>query len=266
MQTPTQDPQLPPSCAEVAGPLAALALGAELADEERTLLLDHLLFCAACRGRLEAYAAVALRLPLAAPDATPPPGLRDRLLAATSRAAPAAPPVPAARSAPWPGWRRLLTPGLGLALAVLLAFGVNRELAVRALQGQVSAQQAQTQTNLRTLLAAFGNDDALEAYLHGGSAAPEAWGRVFISPGEPAVTIYARGLPQLPEGQQYQVWVVTPTGTVSAGSFPVNAEGRGWRPLRPAAPLGAVERVFVTVGPTGGSPQPPDEIFLEGTP
>lgn len=253
------------ACDTCAVSLAALTLGEPLAPDEQTRLLAHLARCERCRRRLDEYATVAQLLPLAVPEVAPSPELRARILAAAGQTR-AAPRPLAPRGTPWAGWRRLVQPALGLALAALLALGLNRELAVRGLQAQISAQQAQTQTNIGIVTAAFGNDDAIEASLDSSAAAPAASGRVFISPGEPAVAVYARDLPQLPEGQIYQLWLVTPAGTVSAGTFGVNPAGRGWRPLRPPAPLVSVERVFVTMEPTGGSPQPTGAEQFSGAP
>jgi anti-sigma-K factor RskA len=258
--------RLPESaCDTCAVSLAALTLGEPLAPDEQTRLLAHLALCQRCRRRLDEYATVAQLLPLAVPEVAPSPELRARILAAAGQTRTATRPL-APRGTPWAGWRRLVQPALGLALAALLALGLNRELAVRGLQAQISAQQAQTQTNIGIVTAAFGNDDAIEATLGPSAAAPAASGRVFISPGEPAVAVYARDLPQLPEGQIYQVWLVTPAGTISAGTFVVNPAGRGWRPLRPSEPLVSVERVFVTMEPTGGSPQPTGPEQLSGVP
>jgi len=254
------------ACDTCAVSLAALTLGEPLAPDEQTRLLAHLARCERCRRRLDEYATVAQLLPLAVPEVAPSPELRARILATAGGQTRAAPRPLAPRGTPWAGWRRLVQPALGLALAALLALGLNRELAVRGLQAQISAQQAQTQTNIGIVTAAFGNDDAIEASLDPRPAAPASSGRVFISPGEPAVAVYARDLPQLPEGQIYQVWLVTPAGTISAGTFAVNPAGRGWRPLRPSEPLVSVERVFVTMEPTGGSPQPTGAEQLSGAP
>jgi len=253
------------ACDACAASLAALTLGEPLAPDDQAPLLAHLARCERCRRRLDDYATVARLLPLAAPEVAPSPELRARILAAAGQTRSAPRPL-APRGVPWARWRRLGQPALGLALAALLAIGLNRELAVRGLQAQISAQQAQTQTNIGIVTAAFGNDDAIEATLGPSAAAPAASGRVFISPGEPAVAIYARDLPQLPQGQIYQVWLVTPAGTVGAGTFAVNPAGRGWRPLRPPEPLVSVERVFVTMEPTGGSPQPTGPEQLSGVP
>lgn len=289
-------PQRPPTtvCDDLAGPLAALALGATPEPDEQELLLAHLVICASCRRRLEAYATVAGVLPLAAPEAEPPPELRARILAAAEgarrdgqpgrTAAQGAPPerrtpTPTAEGArpgrlpapsparqAWPGWRRLALPALGLALACLIGLGVVQQAQIRALEGRIAQQQAQSAINVGLVLAAFGNDDAVEVELAPTGPAPDAWGRTFISPGEPAVAIYGRMLPQLPPEQTYQLWIVHDGRTISGGLFSANAEGRAWRPLRPSEPLGTIERVFVTVEPAGGSAQPTGGEYLSGAP
>lgn len=295
MSTEPRPERLPTAvCDELAGPLAALALGAALAPDEHERLLAHLVICARCRRRLDAYAALAAVLPLAAPEAEPPPELRARIIAAAAgvrregqpghpaaqgastelrppapveeSAQPGRPPAPSPARQAWPGWRRLALPALGLALACLIGLGIAQQAQIRALEGRIAQQQAQSAINVGLVLAAFGNDDAIEVELAASGPAPEAWGRVFISPGEPAVALYGRMLPQLPPEQTYQLWVVHDGRTISGGLFSANAEGRAWRPLRPTEPLGAIERVFVTVEPAGGSPQPTGDEYMSGAP
>lgn len=259
-------------CAWSAGAIAALALGEALAADEQTRLLEHLLLCADCRRRLEAYAAVAQLLPLAAPLAEPSAGLRERLLEAAARSQPPAQqpqaqPRPERRTpAPWAGWRRAVGLAAALALAALLAVGLGQRATINRLEAEAAAQQARSAGNLALLLAAFGNDDALELDLEPAGDAAEAWGRVFVSPGEPALAIYARGLPALPQGRQYQVWIAHDGRITRAGSISANDEGRAWRPLRPAETLGSVERVFVTAEPTGEPAQPTGAEVLSGAP
>ena len=93
--------------------------GLDAADER--LVLEHVETCERCRVQLREMEAVAAALAFAAPQAEPPPELRDRLLEAIGpevvpSAPPEAPPqrhrplvVVAARSRRWPcrclGWR-----------------------------------------------------------------------------------------------------------------------------------------------------------------
>lgn len=290
--TETHSPSTSSPCEAPTATLAALALGEALPPDEQERLLSHLLLCAACRRRLDGYAAVARVLPLAAPDAEPSPGLRDRILQAAARErAPLvqpAPPQPPADRAAWepipaaepaspaparvpsaprgPGWRQLLRPALGLALAALIALGIGQAVQIGRLETQLAEQQARTAANGRLIVAAFGNDDAVEVRLEPADDLPAASGRVFVSPGEPAAAIYARGLPQLPDGREYQLWIVHDGVVTSAGRFGVTPEGRAWRPLRPEESLGVVERVFVTAEPAGGSARPTGVEVLAGTP
>jgi hypothetical protein len=230
-------------------------------------VLAHLALCGACRQRLDEYIAVAQRLPLAAPEAEPPPELRARILAAAARPA-GAPGTPAGQSIAPPvaqAPRRRLAPAMALALIALIMLSIGQGLWIYRLQASMGQQRAQSAANGGLVIAAFGNADALEATLLPPDGAGYASARVFISPGEPAVALYARELPQLPPEQTYQLWVAHDGRTVAAGSFAASAEGRAWRALRPPETLGGIERVFVTVEPAAGSPQPSGPEVLSGT-
>lgn len=272
-------PNMKPSklpCDDVATALAALALGAELDQDEQALLLAHLPLCELCRRRLDEYAAVAQRLPLAAPEAEPPPELRARILAAArgeraavsseqARQEPELLDSHAARPTSRFSWRRLLVPGLALALLMMTMLSLGLGFQVTRLAASIEQQRAQSAANGRLVIAAFGNDDALESTLLPSEGGGDGSARVFISPGEPAVALYARKLPQLPPEQAYQLWIAHDGRTISAGTFAASEEGRAWRALRPPEPLGQIERVFVTVEPAEGSPQPSGPEVLSGT-
>jgi hypothetical protein len=258
-----------PACEIVAPSLAALALGAALDPDEQELALAHLALCAACRRRLDGYASVTQLLPLAAPEADPSFALKDRILGAAAALGPAPNDIPAAPSpaptGPRVWWRWLVGPAMALALLLLLAGNVAQAFRANALQESIARQQTQSATYSRLVIAAFGNDDALEATLLPSGEHDYASARVFISPGEPAVAIYARNMPQLPPEQTYQLWVAHDGEITSAGRFAANDEGRVWRSLQPAEQLGQVERVFVTVEPADGSAQPTGPEYLSGT-
>src|SRR5689334_7394494 len=66
-------------CTDFQPQLAAYALGEVEADDE---LLIHLRACMGCQRDLRTYVQVARALPYDAPEATPPPELRERILAA----------------------------------------------------------------------------------------------------------------------------------------------------------------------------------------
>ncbi len=109
---------------------APYALGA-LAPDERERFEAHLADCAACRAEVRALRDVAVLLADAAPAATPPPGLRDRVL----REARQARPIRRARGpvVPW------LAAAACIVIALGLGYGYLRE---RAASRQTSAAPA----------------------------------------------------------------------------------------------------------------------------
>jgi hypothetical protein len=134
---------------------------------------------------------------------------------------------------------------------------------LRQRQEQIARQQQQSSRNMALVLAAFGNDDAVEGTMQATDAAPGASGRYFLSPGEPALAIYVKGLPAPPTGSEYQIWIVADGQTVSASTLSVNSEGRAWRLAAPPIASDAVERVFITLEPAGGSAQPGGPVVLQ---
>ncbi len=257
---------LDPHCSEVVERIAASALGADLPAQESAQVLLHLTGCAHCRQRLNEYATIADLLPLQAPLVAPPADLRERIMVAAQHQRSQAPPRPqphaqARQPQPppwqWPSipWRRALTPALGLLAAVLLVWGVG-------LYGQLQQQYARSAQQQAVAVAAFGNPDAQERLLVPTSAAPEAWGRVLISPSAPAVALYVKNLPPLPAGHTYQVWLVQHGQYLSVGTFTVDPHGRAWQLMQPATPIAAPHRLTITVEPTGGSAQPTGPEYL----
>ena len=102
-------------------------------------------------------------------------------------------------------------------------------------------------------------------------------GRARAGPGRPAIAagvaeryqfdpkstswqLYAANLPAPPAGKTYQLWLITPTAKISAGTFTNEGTGQVVVP----ADAGAVVAVAVTDEPEGGSPQPTGSILLLG--
>ena len=69
-------------------------------------------------------------------------------------------------------------------------------------------------------------------------------------------TFVAHGLPPLPPGRAYQLWLVTATERISVGTLPVSVSGSAFVQATYALPAGALRAVAVTEEPAGGSPQP----------
>jgi RNA polymerase sigma-70 factor (ECF subfamily) len=101
--------------------------------------------------------------------------------------------------------------------------------------------------------------------LTGQPAAPEARGRLFWSTGGSAL-LAATGLPPLPPGRIYQLWLIPDATPISAGLLAVDAEGRVMATV--TAPGGGTERVpaALTLEPAGGAESPGGDVYLLGRP
>ena len=95
--------------------------------------------------------------------------------------------------------------------------------------------------------------------------APAARGRLFWSASEGGL-LTVTGLPPVPPGRVYQLWLIPGTSPVSAALLSADAEGRVMAAVTP--PDGVTEPVpaAVTLEPTGGSAEPGGDVYLLGRP
>jgi anti-sigma-K factor RskA len=246
--------------------VAALALGG-LEPDEAGRLRPHLAACQRCRHLLGEYTAVVESLPLSLPEAPANPDLKARLLAAAeaeARPQPAAvsPARPVEPGRAGPAWwqapvRWRLAFGGSLAALLLIMAGLGW-WSLR-LQSELLAQQARLEQQERFIAASAGGSRAV---LAGTDRAPDASGQV-VQPaagGPPLLAV--QGLPPLPPGQVYQIWVIADGQPYGAGLL-VPADGTpAIAPLE--RDLSGVQVVALTPEPAGGSPAPTGPIVLAG--
>ena len=270
-----------------------------LDGSERDAVLAHAAQCETCGPELaslrETYAQLAFAAPQAAElDADAQARIRSRLmdrLAADSRARGPVPMrlEPSSESSPPMSmteerrvisslaWRRaewiaaaasvLLVVSIGLLAATLR----DREIAHDALQAELARGAGARTTNdsLRTLVASrdsmiaglIGRDVAVMSLTAAGAKAPFA--RMFWDTARNTWTLAAHNMPELKSGRTYQLWLVTKTAKISAGTFsPTNGEAlvRATYPL----PKDSLEAIAVTEEPAGGVPQPTGAIVIAG--
>jgi len=234
---------------ELAAPYALDAL----ASEERAGFEGHLAECATCRAQVQAFREVTGLLAHAAPPATPPPALRERIL----REARAVRPL---------GSRRRLRPWIPAAAAVVLALAAG--------YGYWSARVTQTalRTALESALARLDSASQLVAAILDstvGTADLAATGkppsmRLFWNRARNVVVVAAFELPPAPAGRTYQLWAIKKGQTpVSLGTFNTGPGGRAVVTLRMPAGF-KPDLSAVTEEPAGGSPQPTQQPFLVG--
>jgi anti-sigma-K factor RskA len=231
---------------------APYALGA-LAPDERERFEAHLAECAACRVDVQGAREVAVLLADAAPAATPPPGLRDRIL----REARQVRPIGRGRAPiiPW------LAAAAGFVLALGLGYGLLRERAASRQAGAALAAARDSIAARDSLVATLLSPDVGTAALAATGQAPSA--RLFWNPSRHRVVMAVFRLPPAPAGRIYQLWAIAQGKPVSLGVFNTAPDGRLIAEM--ALPPGLrFELTAVTEEPAGGSPQPTQQPFLVG--
>ena len=263
---------------------------AALAGDEAAAVRAHLEGCPECRRELASLEETAAALAHAASpvpmDAERAARMRARLLARATAdragapsahaAAPADAPVPGVIPIARASERRGLNAGwLAAAAAVLLLVAVGAWAA--RLKGRYDAlneQYASVDADRSVLLRAVARRDSTLAALSGpgvrvielASTQRQApGGRMFWDPGTARWTFFAHRLPALRPGRDYQLWLITPAGPVSAGTFKPTRDGTAEVQATYPLPRDQLRAVAVTDEPEGGLPQPSTTPIIAGT-
>jgi anti-sigma-K factor RskA len=218
----------------------AYALGL-LTLTERRAFEAHLGTCAECTQELRELTVVTESLGRMVEPRQPPARLREQVLRA-------------AGGRPRAGGRG--TPFWLLLAASLALVAIGGYAAI--LRGRVSETEATVRHTERILAAA----DVRRVDLAGQDVAPGASGRAFWSRSH-GVMFTATGLPALPKGKVYQLWVVTKSAPLSAGLL--TPDGSGHVMAVADMPPGVEPvAVAVTIEPEGGVPSPTGAKYLVG--
>lgn len=274
--------------------LEALALDA-LDASERDAVMAHVATCATCQSELAALENTANELAYAASPLPMPPRQRDRIRArllaraAADRAshdprAAATPlrvepthtttPADVTPLRPYVSTRRAFGPAAWMAMAagVVAILGVGAFLnASRQRDALRDALIAARATNgaqlaaLDSLRSAVTSKDRMLANLTGpqvavmtlaSTAKAPPTGMMFWDQRHDAWTFVAHRVPMPRTGRTYQLWLVTPSAKISAGTFMPSADGEVMMQATYAMPKDSLAAVAVTEEPGGGSPQP----------
>lgn len=212
-----------------------------LDDLERARFERHLAECEDCRAEVQSLREAAALL---AEDAavTPPPGLRDRVLADIETVRPLPPVVPGTTPADAPAARRARR-----WLPLLVAASVLAVLGVGLAAWQPWSTEAPTLTATERVLQA---DDAEEVTLSFDDGSSATLTRS-VSEGRAVIT--TRDMAAPPSGRVYELWLQDPEGQFApAGLMPVAAD----QTLLLDGDASQAVAAGITIEPAGGSPQP----------
>jgi anti-sigma-K factor RskA len=209
---------------------AAYALDA-LDEEERRVFEEHLSGCARCREELAHLGQTAALLAHGAPAATPPPALRERILAETR-------PARQATVIPFPRRSKLVLGAAGVATAAAAAVAIGL--------GFHSASLSDDLDETRAAVEVLADPAARSVPLRG------ADGRLVVD-SEGTAALVVQGLRPAPSGKTYEAWVIRDDTPRPAGVF----DGDDERDLVLLdEQVGEDETVAVTLEPAGGVDEP----------
>jgi anti-sigma factor RsiW len=219
--------------------------------DERADFEAHLESCPACRQEVAELRATAARL-AAATSAPAPAALRERVLAeaAATRQLSPLPTVAGlddhrARKQSPPWYRQPATAAAAVLLVVAAGLG--------GLAADQNREADQARQRAEQIAAVAADPDRAELTA---PVSPSGTGTV-VAAGDVAV-FHGSDLPELPDGQTYQLWRVTGQDSQSAGIL-----GRGGDVTEVVTGMGPEDSVALTVEPAAGSDEPTsDPVFL----
>jgi len=231
----------------------AYALDALEGGSERDRFVRHMGRCQSCASEVRGFREVATALAFAA-TAEVPPELRDRVLAAAARTRQVPPevrtharPRRARAQVPWVPWLSGAIAAASIVVAVLFGFAQAHT--------QQQLNQAQAENKAISLLLSSPQVTLLSHSTTKGGVAT-----VVLAAARHQLVVVTSGLPALPAGKVYQLWLIGKTKIVSAGLLPEATSGR----TAPVLASGVVkgDTLGLTVEPAPGSDQPTTKPIL----
>ena len=260
-----------------------------LLDEvTRARVAAHLASCPACVDEVRQVAQAMDAMGRSVPEVDPPASLRERVAAIPARvpqlaaASPTAGDNPqlarhrseGAKVSPAP-WFAAVAASLIAAVATWQAISARAEvqrlkqelaeMQVMAGQTQVARASLQQQVDEFTKMAGvLRSSDVVHYALAGSGGAANAHARAYVTH-KNGMVFTAEGLPALPAGKVYQLWVIVAAKPVSVGTFSPDANGRVQAVMATPDIAAMPAALAVTLEPTGGLPQPTLPPLLVGT-
>ena len=231
----------------------AYALDALEAGSERDRFVRHLSRCQSCASEVRGFREVATAMAFAA-AAEPPAELRGLVLAAAARTRQVPPEVStharprrSRARVPWVPWLSGVVATAAIVVAVLFGFAQAHT------QDELNQVRAQNQA-ISLLLSSPQVTLLSKSTTKGGVAT------VVLAAARHQLVVVTSGLPALPSGKVYQLWLIGKTKITSAGLLPPAKAGQ----TPPVLAAGVVkgDTLGLTVEPAPGSAQPTTKPIL----
>jgi len=246
----------------------AYALDAIDRGAERERFTHHMNGCPSCASEVRGFREVATAMAFAA-ALEPPPALRVQVLEAVARTRQLPPEIKTharpKRSRTWVPWVPWLSGAIataGIVIAVLFGFAQahtqqelnqarasSQSLAAIEARTMQELDQARTQNQLLAAIMAAPHVRVLSQRSTRGGVAV-----VLLASVRHQLIVTTSGLPALPAGKVYQLWLIGPKKIVSAGLLPAARSGQTAPVV--ASGLVAGDKLGLTVEPAPGSKQP----------
>ena len=225
----------------------AYALDALEAGAERDRFNRHLNRCQSCTSEVRGFREVATAMAFAA-AAEPPPELRARVLEAAARTRQLPPEISTharpRRTRAWVPWVPWLSGAIATAsIVVAVLFGFAQA------HTQQELNQARAENQAIALVLSAPRVRVLSHTTTAGGMAT-----VVLAADRHQLVVITSGLPSLPTGKVYQLWLIGKTKIVSAGLLPAAKSGRTAGVLASGVVKG--DTLGLTVEPAPGSAQP----------
>jgi len=244
------------------------ALDAIERGAERERFTRHMNGCQSCASEVRGFREAATALAFAA-ALEPPPAMRAEVLAAVARTRQLPPevrtharPRRSRTRVPWVPWLSGAIATAGIVIAVLFGFAQahtqqelnqaraqNQSLAAIEARAIAELDRARTQNQLLAAIMAAPHVRVLSQRSAKGGVAV-----VLLASVRHQLIVTTSGLPALPAGKVYQLWLIGPTKIVSAGLLPAAKSGQ----TAPVVASGVVagDKLGLTVEPAPGTAQP----------
>jgi hypothetical protein len=220
------------------------ALDALEGEAELNRFTRHMSRCQTCASEVRGFREVATAMAFAA-AAEPPPELRAQVLAAAARTRQLPPEVRTharpRRTRSWVPWLSGVVATASIVVAVLFGFAQSHT--------QQELNQIQAENKAISLLLSSPQVTLLSHSTTQGGVAT-----VVLAAARHQLVVVTNGLPALPAGKVYQLWLIGKTKTVSAGLLPPATSGR--TPAVLASGVVKGDTLGLTVEPAPGSTQP----------